>query len=39
MDGEMNFSSDTLLKSTNSPSQFTNNVNEQTTKKEAVLKK
>ncbi|EOV3185234.1 hypothetical protein ACOMX4_002495 [Enterococcus faecalis] len=39
MDGEMNFSSDTLLKSTNPPSQFTKNVNEQTTKKRGRPKK
>ncbi len=39
MDGEMNFSSDTLLKSTNSPSPFTNNINGQTTKKRGRPKK
>lgn len=43
MDGEMNFSSDTLLnstlKKTSSPSQFINNVNVQTTKKRGRPKK
>lgn len=39
MDGEMNFSSDTLLNNTNSPTPFTNNVNGQTTKKRGRPKK
>lgn len=43
MDGEMNFSSDTLLnstlKNTNSPSLFTNNINGQATKKRGRPKK